>query len=63
MVTITDYNKRQNTAGDTFFTLTLQSGIELVRSKSTGKLYATAKKTTISSTFDEQTCKSLLGTS
>jgi len=35
--------------------------VELVKSKETGNFYATAKKASISSTFDEMTCKSLIG--
>ena len=34
----------------------------MVLSKTTGQFYATAKKAYISSTFDEQTCKALIGT-
>lgn len=62
MVTISDYKACQNSAGETFFALVLQGGIELVKSKTTGKMYATAKKATITSTFDEATCKTLIGT-
>jgi hypothetical protein len=41
--------------------LILQGGIEMVKSKETGNFYATAKRATVTSTFDEQTCKSLVG--
>jgi hypothetical protein len=34
----------------------------MVLSTKTGQYYATAKKANISSTFDEETCKALLGT-
>ena len=34
----------------------------MVKSQSTGKFYVTAKKAFISSTFDEETCKALIGT-
>lgn len=34
----------------------------MVKSKETGRFYATAKRASISSTFDENTCKSLIGT-
>ena len=33
----------------------------MVKSKETGLHYATAKKASIPSTFDEETCKSLIG--
>lgn len=61
MVRIINYLKRQSEEKD-FFVLELQGGIEMVKSQSTGKFYATAKKAFISSTFDEETCKALIGT-
>ncbi len=39
----------------------LQSGIELVKSKETGSYYATSKRASISSTFDDATCQNLIG--
>ena len=33
----------------------------MVKSKKTGMYYGTAKKASIPSTFDEETCKSLIG--
>jgi hypothetical protein len=41
--------------------LILKSGIELVKSKETGNYYATSKKASISSTFDDATCQNLIG--
>jgi hypothetical protein len=35
----------------------LQGGIEMVKSKETDKFYVTARKASISSTFDELTCQ------
>jgi len=61
MVRIIDYKERKNSANESFFALILQGGIEMVKSSETGNYYATAKKTSITSTFDEQTCKSLIG--
>ena len=61
MVRIIDYVKRQNNSGEDFFLLVLQGGLQLVRSQETGRFYATMKQATISSTFDEDTCKSLIG--
>lgn len=61
MVTIVDYAQRANSEGKEFFALTLQGGIDMVLSKETGRYYATAKRATVPSTFDEQTCKSLVG--
>ena len=62
MVRIIDYKTRMSAEGEPFIALILQSGITLVKSKETGMYYATAKKTSITSTFDEETAKSLIGT-
>lgn len=62
MVTITNFKERQREDGTTFFVLEVQGGIEMVKSQQTGNLYATAKKATLPSTFDEVTCKGLIGT-
>jgi hypothetical protein len=62
MVTITGYTKRQNAEGKEFYTLSLMGGVTLVKSSKTGNYYATAWKSSISSTFDEDVCKSLIGT-
>lgn len=62
MVTIVNYKERLKDDGTSFFVLELQGGIEMTQSKSTGMFYATAKKAIISSTFDEATCKGLIGT-
>ena len=61
MVTIVDFVKRQNKEGKEFNALILQSGVELVKSKETGNYYATSKKASISSTFDDATCQNLIG--
>ena len=61
MVRIINYVKRE-TEDKTFFVLELQGGIEMTMSQSSGRYYATAKKAFISSTFDEETCKALVGT-
>ena len=61
MVTIVDYALRQTAEGKEFFALVLQSGIDMVLSKTTGRYYATSKQTTVPSTFNESTCKSLVG--
>lgn len=60
MVRIVNYLKRQKEDKD-FFVLEITGGIEMVQSTQTGQFYATAKKAYLSSTFDEQTCKALIG--
>ncbi|HNS18809.1 MAG TPA: hypothetical protein PKI34_13445 [Bacteroidales bacterium] len=62
MVQIIDYKQRVNAAGEPFFSLIEQGGIELVQSGATGNFYATAKKASIVSTFNEATFKKLIGT-
>ena len=62
MVTVTNYHVRQRKDGKEFVSLTLQGDIKMKQSQETGKFYATAKKCSITSTFDEQTAKNLIGT-
>jgi len=62
MVRIVNFMERESEDGSTFFALSLQGGVELVKSKETGNFYATVRKTSITSTFDEETCKAILGT-
>ncbi|WBV51972.1 MULTISPECIES: hypothetical protein [Chryseobacterium] len=60
MVRIINY-KRRVAENKEFFVLEVSGGIEMVLSKTTGMYYATSKKATITSTFDEETCQSLIG--
>ncbi|WP_435255515.1 hypothetical protein [Tenacibaculum sp. A30] len=62
MVQIVGYRECSKEDGSKFYLLELQGGIEMVVSKTTGQFYATAKKAMITSTFDEVTCKALIGT-
>ena len=62
MVTIINFKERQTQEGKTFFVLEAQGGIEMIQSQATGNFYATAKKAFIPATFDEVTCKALIGT-
>lgn len=61
MVRIINYKERHVENGTSFFVLEIQGGIEMIKSNNSGKYYASAKKATISSTFDETTCKALIG--
>jgi len=61
MVTIIGYSLRTNQKGEDFFALILQGGIELVKSKLSDLHYATAMRCIIPSTFNEQTCQSMIG--
>src|SRR5688500_17828490 len=60
MVRVIEYKLRFNSEGKPFLSLILQGGIEIVRSAN-GNIYATAKKASLATTFDEATCKSLVG--
>ena len=62
MVTITKYHLRESKEGKPFIALELQGSIELVQSLETGNFYATARKCSITSTFDEETAKRIVGT-
>jgi len=61
MVRVIEYKLRVSNEGKSFLSLILQGGIEIVRSAN-GNVYATAKKASLATTFDEATCKSLIGT-
>lgn len=61
MVTVSGYAERKSQDGSKFYALILQGGMEMVLSEETGRYYATAKQASITSTFDELTCKGLVG--
>ena len=61
-VHIVDYKERFNADGDPFFALILEGELEMVKSSETGNYYATARRTSITSTFNEETCKRMIGT-
>ena len=62
MITVVDFAKRQRkTDGSEFFVLILQGGLSLVQSRNTGNYYATVKRCSIPSTFDEETAKGMVG--
>jgi len=61
MVKITSHTERENENGEKFQTLRLQGDVEVVKSTETGKYYATARETSIPSTFDAETCEGLIG--
>jgi ketol-acid reductoisomerase len=62
MVKVTGVETRKNSEGQNFTVLVLLGGLDMVKSKETGRFYATARKTTISSTFSEETAKDFVGT-
>jgi hypothetical protein len=62
MVTVVSYTTRENLDGEEYIALVLQGDLEMVQSQETGRFYATARKVTISSTFNEATAATLIGT-
>ena len=62
MVTVIGFQKRTNAEGQDFNVMVLQGGIELIKSSETGNYYGTAKRATITCTFDDRMCKQLVGT-
>lgn len=61
MVKIIDYKLRLSRNGDPFFALIVAGGIQLVKSRESGNYYATSQKASLACTFDEATCKTLVG--
>ena len=61
MVQIQDYHVRNCQEGKTFISLELAGDIELVQSSKTGNFYATCRRCSITSTFDEETAKRMVG--
>lgn len=61
MVRVTNYLSRVAQDGKQFFVLVLQGDVELVQSSDTGKFYATIRQANLPCTFDELTCKALIG--
>lgn len=61
MVSVIGYKSIEKEEGENFLMLVLQGGIEPVKSQTTGKIYFTARTVNVPATFDEETCKSLIG--
>lgn len=62
MVKIIAEETRKNSKNEEFNVFILQGSMELVKSQDTGKFYATARKCSITSTFDRDTALELIGT-
>ena len=61
MVTIIGYSLRENKEGKEFIALQLQGDLVFVQNQETGRFYLTSKKCSITTTFDEDTAKSIIG--
>lgn len=62
MVTISNFAPRKREDGSVFYVLEITSGVELIKSTTTGQYYATARKCTIPTTLPESACLSIRGT-
>ncbi|MGJ8661067.1 MAG: hypothetical protein ACSHXL_03440 [Bacteroidota bacterium] len=62
MVVISNYVIRENADGENFIALLLTGGVEMAKSKKTGKFYATTKNASVPCTFDEEVAKQMVGT-
>lgn len=63
MVKVIDFKTRSNDLGKDFHVLIVQGGVEPIKSRTTGKVYFSTRTASVPSTFDEETCKELIGTS
>ena len=61
MVTVIDYSLRENKEGKPFVSLKLEGDPEFVQSMQTNRFYLTAKRCSVTSTFNEEVAKSLIG--
>jgi len=62
MVNVIAFQKRTSLEGKSYCAIQIQSDeIEFLISNTTGRPYATLRQCWMSSTFDEKTCKALLG--
>lgn len=62
MVTVKDYKTITNRDGENFYALVVTGGVQPVKSQRTGRIYFTTRTATVPTTFDEETCKKVLGT-
>ena len=61
MVTVTGFKTVETPEGDSYVRLILQGDLEMVQSSETGNYYATARRTSISCTFDEVLAEKMVG--
>jgi hypothetical protein len=62
MVQVINFEKRKNSKGEEFHVLELQGQVEMIRATGSGKFYAHAHKTSITTTLNEASCRGLIGT-
>ncbi len=62
MVLVTGFRTVETEEGETYVRLILSGDLEMVESTKTGNFYATTRRASISSTFDEDTAAKMVGT-
>lgn len=62
MVTVIGYKVRTKQNGEQFIALELSGSLEIIQSSQTGNMYATVRRCTIPSTFNEQMAQMMVGT-
>ena len=61
MVTVTGFKIVETEEGDSYVRLLLNGDLEMVKSQTTGNMYATTRRCSISATFDEETANRMIG--
>jgi hypothetical protein len=61
MVQVVGYCLKTPKEGKPYVALEIEGDIELIQSQSTGRFYATVRRCTICSTFDESTAERMIG--
>ena len=62
MVIVKDLKPIKKKDGETFYALIVEGSVEPVRSEKTGRIYFSTRRATVPTTFDERTCKKVIGT-
>ena len=60
MVTVVNVHKRSGSKGE-FFALELLGNVEMIQSQTSGNFYATARRCSVPSSFDEKTALLMIG--
>ena len=61
MVEVVGYSLKTPKEGKPYVALEIEGEIEMVQSQNTGRFYATVRRCTISSTFDQMTAERMVG--
>ena len=61
MVTVTNYRIVKSEDGEEYIRLILSGTLEMIKSETTGRFYATTRQASIAATFDEESAKQMVG--